>query len=86
LLTFANIFLRNLLLFDLLILLFFSLSKELVINCSTKNANKIKNTNKKTKFKIFKNANLFCYITRILSRYSKTTIELKNSKSRILLK
>jgi len=42
LLIFVNIFLRNLLLSNLLILLFFNLSKELVINCLIKNANKIK--------------------------------------------
>jgi len=38
----VNIFLRNLLLSNLLILLFLNLSKELVINCLIKNANKIK--------------------------------------------
>ncbi len=42
LLIFVNIFLRNLLLSNLLILLFFNLSKELVINCLIKNSNKIK--------------------------------------------
>ncbi len=41
-------FLRNLLLFDLSILLFLSLSKELAIDCSNKNVDKIENTNKKT--------------------------------------
>jgi len=60
LLMFANIFLRNLLLSNLSILLFLSLSKELVIDCSTKNANKIEKTNKKTRLKIVKKANLFC--------------------------
>jgi len=60
LLIFANIFLRNLLLFDLLILLFLSLSKELIISCSIKNTNKIKNSNKKTRLEILKDANLFC--------------------------
>jgi len=53
-------FLRNLLLFDLLILSFFSLSKELVIDRLDKNANKIEVVNKKTNFEIFKDANLFC--------------------------
>ncbi len=57
---FINIFLRNLLLFNLLILLFLSLLKELIINCLIKNANKIENTNKKTRLKIFEDANLFC--------------------------
>jgi len=52
-------FLRNLLLFNLLALLFFSLSKKLVIDCLDKNASKIKIVNKKTNFEIFKNANLF---------------------------
>jgi hypothetical protein len=60
LLIFANKFLRNLLLFDLLILLFLSLSKELIISCSIKNTNKIKNSNKKTRLEILKDANLFC--------------------------
>jgi hypothetical protein len=60
LLTFVNIFLRNLLLFNLSILLFLSLSKELAINCLVKNVNKIENTNKKTRLEIFENANLFC--------------------------
>jgi len=60
LLIFANIFLRNLLLSNLLILLFLNLSKELVINYLIKNANKIENISKKTKLKILKDANLFC--------------------------
>ena len=59
LLTFANIFLRDLLLFDLLALSFLSLSKKLIINCLVKNANKIKDASKKTRFEILKNANLF---------------------------
>ncbi len=59
LLTFANTFLRDLLLSNLSILLFLNLSKELIINCSIKNASKIKDTNKKTKLKMFKNASLF---------------------------
>jgi hypothetical protein len=59
LLTFVNVFLRNLLSFNLSILSFLSLSKELVINCLAKNANKIKNANKKTKLKMLKNASLF---------------------------
>jgi hypothetical protein len=41
--------LRNLLLFNLSILLFFSLSKELTINYLTKNANKIEKISKKNK-------------------------------------
>jgi len=57
---FANIFLRNLLLFNLSILLFLNLSKELIINCLTKNANKIEDANKKIKLEILKDANLFC--------------------------
>jgi len=56
---FANIFLRNLLLSNLSILSFFSLSKELIIDCLIKNANKIEDTSKKTRLKILKNANLF---------------------------
>ncbi len=59
LLTFANIFLRNLLLFDLLILLFLNLSKELIIDCLIKNESKIKDTNKKARLKILENASLF---------------------------
>jgi len=52
-------FLRNLLLSNSLILSFLNLSKELVIDCSNKNANKIEVVNKKTNLKIFKDANLF---------------------------
>ncbi len=59
LLTFANMFLRNLLLFNLLILLFLNLSKELIINCLIKNKSKIKDTNKKARLKILENASLF---------------------------
>jgi len=59
LLIFANIFLRNLLLSNLLILLFLSLSKKLVINCLAKNANKIKDTSKKTKLEMFEDASIF---------------------------
>jgi len=44
----------------LLILLFLSLSKELIINYLVKNASKIEDTNKKTRLKILKDANLFC--------------------------
>ncbi len=58
LLIFVNIFLRDILLFNLLILLFLNLSKKLIINCLNKNANKIENTNKKTNFKILKDASL----------------------------
>jgi len=52
-------FLRNLLLFNLSILLFFSLLKELVINCLDKNASKIEVVSKKTSFEILKDASLF---------------------------
>ncbi len=58
LLTFANMSLRNLSLFNLSILLFFNLSKELVINCLIKNANKIEDASKKTRLKMLKDANL----------------------------
>jgi hypothetical protein len=60
LLTFANMSLRNLSLFNLSILLFFNLSKELIINCLIKNANKIEDASKKTRLKMLKDANLFC--------------------------
>jgi len=53
-------FLRNLLLSNLLILLFFNLLKELIINYSNKNASKIKVVNKETNLEILKNASLFC--------------------------
>ncbi len=86
-------FLRNLLLFDLSILLFLSLSKELAIDCSNKNVDKIENTNKKTSleedanretdFEILEDADLY-WMARTLSRYSKATIKLKNSRSRML--
>ncbi len=59
LLTFANVFLRNLLSFNLSILSFLNLSKELIIDCSIKNASNVENANKKTKLKMFENANLF---------------------------
>ncbi len=52
--------LRNLLLFNLSILFFFSLSKELTINYLTKNANKIENISKKIKLEILEDASLFC--------------------------
>jgi len=51
--------LRNLLLFNSLILLFLSLSKELIIDCLNKNANKVEVVNKKTSLKILEDANLF---------------------------
>jgi len=57
--TFANVFLRNLLLFNLLILSFLNLSKELIIDCLIKNANNVENANKKTRLEMFKNASLF---------------------------
>ncbi len=56
---FAYIFLRNSLLSNLLVLLFLSLLKELVINYLSKKKKKIQNTNKKTSLKIFENADLF---------------------------
>jgi len=56
---FVNIFLRNLLSSNLSILLFFSLSKELVINYLDRNANKIEIVDKKTSLEILKDANLF---------------------------
>jgi len=59
LLTFANVFLRNLLSFNLSILSFLNLSKELIIDYSIKNASNVENANKKTKLKMFENANLF---------------------------
>jgi len=52
-------FLRNLLLPNLSILSFLSLSKKLVIDCLSKNANKIKIVNKKTSLEILKDTNLF---------------------------
>jgi len=56
---FANMSLRNLLLFNLSILSFLSLSKELIINCLIKNANKIEDANKKTRLKMLEDADLF---------------------------
>jgi len=50
--TFANVSLRD-------FLSFLNLSKELIINCSIKNANNVEDANKKTKLKMFKNASLF---------------------------
>jgi len=52
-------FLRNLLLFNLSILLFFSLSKKLIINCLDKNVSKIEIVNKETSFEILEDASLF---------------------------
>ena len=51
--------LRNLLLFNLSILSFLSLSKELIINCLIKNANKIEEANKKTRLKMLEDVDLF---------------------------
>jgi hypothetical protein len=59
LLTFANVFLRNLLSSNSLILSFLNLSKKLIINYLIKNASKIEDANKKTRLKMLKNANLF---------------------------
>jgi len=52
-------FLRNLLSFNSSILSFLYLSKELIINCLIKNASNVEDANKKTRLKMFKNANLF---------------------------
>ena len=71
-------------LFNLSILLFLNLLKELIIDCLDINANKIEVISKKISLKILKDADLFCYITRTLLRYFKITVELKDSKSRIL--
>ncbi len=60
LLTFANVFLRNLSSSNLSILLFLSLLKELIINCLAKNASNVEDANKKTRLKMLKNASLFC--------------------------
>ncbi len=56
---FVNLSLRNLLLSNSLILLFLSLSKELIINCLVNNANKIKDASKETRLEILEDANLF---------------------------
>jgi hypothetical protein len=58
--TFANIFLRDLLLFNLLVFLFLNLLKELIINYLSKNVSKIEDTNKETSLKVLGDANLFC--------------------------
>jgi hypothetical protein len=52
-------FLRNLLSFNSLVLSFLNLSKELIIDCLIKNVDNVENANKKTRLKMFKNANLF---------------------------
>ncbi len=52
-------FLRNLLLCNLLVLLFLSLSKKLIIDCLAKKRDKIENANKKTNLKILEDTNLF---------------------------
>ncbi len=59
LLTFANVFLRDLSLFNSLILSFFSLSKELIIDCSIENVDNVEIANKKTRLKMLKNVSLF---------------------------
>jgi len=51
--------LRNLLLFNLSILLFLNLSKELIIDYLNKNANKIEVVNKKTSLEMLKDVSLF---------------------------
>ena len=78
--------LRNLLLFNLSILFFFSLSKELTINYLTKNANKIENISKKIKLEILEDASLFCWTTKFLSKYFKIIFKLEDSRSKVLLK
>ncbi len=60
LLIFVDVFLRNLLLFNLSILLFLNLLKELIIDCLVKNASKIEDTSKKTRLKMLEDASLFC--------------------------
>ncbi len=57
--TFVNVFLRDLLSFNLLVLSFLNLSKELIIDYLIKNVNKIEDANKKIRLEILKNANLF---------------------------
>jgi len=59
-LTFANVFLRNLSLFNSSILSFLNRSKELIINCLIKNASKIEDANKEAKLKVLENTSLFC--------------------------
>ncbi len=58
-LIFVNVFLRYLLLSNLLILSFFSLSKKSIINYLVKKKDKIEDTSKKTNLKIFKDEDLF---------------------------
>jgi len=60
LLTFVNVFLRNLLLSNLLVLSFLSLSKELIIDYLDKNASKIEVVSKEINLEILKDVNLFC--------------------------
>jgi hypothetical protein len=52
-------FLRNLLLSNLLVLLFLNLSKKSIIDCLAKKRDKVENANKKTNLKILEDANLF---------------------------
>jgi len=57
--TFVNVFLRDLSSFNSSTLLFFNLSKELIINYLIKNANNVEDANEKTRLEMLKNANLF---------------------------
>jgi len=57
--TFVDVFLRDLLSFNSLILSFLSLLKKLIIDYLIKNASNVENANKKTRFEMLKNANLF---------------------------
>ncbi len=86
LLTFANVFLRDSSSFNSLILLFLNLSKELIIDYLIKNANNVKDVNKKTRLKMFENASLFRWAIRTSLRCFKTTIKLKDSRFRMLSK
>ncbi len=67
-------------------MLFFCVLKKSVINYLVEKKDKIENANKKIDLKILKDADLFCWIARILSIYSKTIIKLINARFRILLK
>ena len=50
---------RDLLSSNSLIFLFLNFLKELIINCSIKNANELENTNKKARLKMLKDVDLF---------------------------
>jgi len=80
------VFLRNLLLSNLLVLSFLSLSKELIIDYLDKNASKIEVVSKEINLEILKDVNLFCWTTKTSLRYFKIITKLKDSKSKMLLK